>query len=301
MTTMLSLILAFMLSLGGSPAASVNPAGCPGDTGIQAPIDNNRTINHFSEDYNQKTASRANSKKTGKTPSIKELKTSSSIMFARFSIEKLRQASYFDHKSYRFNSVDPVITKDEALSNPQFWNLYAYCRNNPISFIDPTGALEHFTFILNNQDTSNLEGSGMSIPAFSGYGEHTNNPSSINVVNLGPIPTGKYYIVDRPKGLKEKILGAGRKENWFALFRADDKVDDQTDVYVDTNKFVKRKELRLHYGAASLGCLTVTDEKGYEKLREKLLSTKTGKIPGTIIKHYGTIEVKSPQIYLKEK
>ena len=57
MTTMLSLILAFMLSIGGSPAASVNPAGCPGDTGIQAPIDNNRTINHFSEDYNQKTAS----------------------------------------------------------------------------------------------------------------------------------------------------------------------------------------------------------------------------------------------------
>jgi hypothetical protein len=41
MTTMLSLILAFMLSIGGSPTASVNPAGCPGDTGIQAPIDNN--------------------------------------------------------------------------------------------------------------------------------------------------------------------------------------------------------------------------------------------------------------------
>ncbi|MGD2093015.1 MAG: hypothetical protein PVH61_43035, partial [Candidatus Aminicenantes bacterium] len=98
MTTMLSLILAFMLSIGGSPAASVNPAGCPGDTVIQAPIDNNCTINHFSGDYNQKTASRAKSKKTGKTPSIKDLETSSSIMFSRFSNEKLRQASYFDHK-----------------------------------------------------------------------------------------------------------------------------------------------------------------------------------------------------------
>jgi RHS repeat-associated protein len=48
-------------------------------------------------------------------------------------------ARYYDHKSYRFNSVDPVITKDEALSNPQLWNLYAYCSNNPITHLDPDG------------------------------------------------------------------------------------------------------------------------------------------------------------------
>jgi RHS repeat-associated protein len=48
-------------------------------------------------------------------------------------------ARYFDNKSYRFNSVDPVITRDEALINPQLWNLYAYCRNNPIRFVDPYG------------------------------------------------------------------------------------------------------------------------------------------------------------------
>ena len=48
-------------------------------------------------------------------------------------------ARYYDHKSYRFNSVDPVITREEALSNPQLWNLYAYCDNNPITFLDPDG------------------------------------------------------------------------------------------------------------------------------------------------------------------
>jgi RHS repeat-associated protein len=209
-------------------------------------------------------------------------------------------ARYFDNKSYRFNSVDPIINKDEALVNPQLWNLYAYCRNNPISFVDPTGALENFTFSLNNQNTSYLEGSGMSIPAFSGFGKHTNNPSSINVVGIGPLPTGKYYIVDRPKGLKEKIFGAGKKENWFALFRADDNIDDVTYVYVDTNKFVERDQIRLHFGEWSAGCLTIKDEKDYEKLREKLLSTETGNIPGTNIKHYGTVEVKSPHTNLKE-
>ena len=141
MTTMLSLILAFMLSIGGSPAAGVNPGGCPGDTGIQAPIDNNRTINHFSGDYNQKTASRAKSKKAGEAPSIKDLETVNSTRSSRFSIEKLRQVRYSDHKSYRFNSVDPVINKIEALYNPQAWNLYAYCNNNPITYYDPDGRL----------------------------------------------------------------------------------------------------------------------------------------------------------------
>lgn len=51
-------------------------------------------------------------------------------------------ARYFDHKSYRFNSVDPVRNREEALSNPQLWNLYAYCKNNPITYFDPDGRSE---------------------------------------------------------------------------------------------------------------------------------------------------------------
>jgi RHS repeat-associated protein len=48
-------------------------------------------------------------------------------------------ARYYDHKSFRFNSVDPIINKEEALYNPQLWNLYSYCRNNPITFLDANG------------------------------------------------------------------------------------------------------------------------------------------------------------------
>ncbi|MCP4217613.1 MAG: RHS repeat-associated core domain-containing protein [bacterium] len=48
-------------------------------------------------------------------------------------------ARYFDRHSRRFISVDPIINKKEALANPQLWNLYAYCRNNPVSYVDPDG------------------------------------------------------------------------------------------------------------------------------------------------------------------
>jgi len=48
-------------------------------------------------------------------------------------------ARYYDHLKYRFISVDPVINKDEALANPQLWNLYSYCRNNPVTCFDPDG------------------------------------------------------------------------------------------------------------------------------------------------------------------
>jgi hypothetical protein len=38
--------------------------------------------------------------------------------------------------------VDPVINRVAALYNPQLWNLYAYSRNNPITYYDPDGRSE---------------------------------------------------------------------------------------------------------------------------------------------------------------
>ena len=48
-------------------------------------------------------------------------------------------ARYFANFYYRFTSVDPIINRQDALGNPQLWNLYAFCRNNPITYWDPTG------------------------------------------------------------------------------------------------------------------------------------------------------------------
>jgi len=48
-------------------------------------------------------------------------------------------ARYYDRAQYRFLSVDPVIPVGAALPDPQLWNLYGYCRGNPINYLDPDG------------------------------------------------------------------------------------------------------------------------------------------------------------------
>lgn len=51
-------------------------------------------------------------------------------------------ARYYGNNYYRFLTVDPIMNKEEAMSNPQLWNLYSYCRNNPVTFLDPDGRWE---------------------------------------------------------------------------------------------------------------------------------------------------------------
>jgi RHS repeat-associated protein len=78
---------------------------------------------------------------------------------------------YYGHNQYRFVSVDPVISKDEALTNPQLWNLYDYCRNNPMTYFDPDG-LTDITITVNrlNENASRTLGT-MSVT------NNTNNTS----------------------------------------------------------------------------------------------------------------------------
>ncbi|MBL0155551.1 MAG: RHS repeat-associated core domain-containing protein, partial [Bryobacterales bacterium] len=49
------------------------------------------------------------------------------------------EARYLDGRQMRFTSADPVSLTGARVGDPQLLNLYAYARNNPFRFVDPTG------------------------------------------------------------------------------------------------------------------------------------------------------------------
>lgn len=61
-------------------------------------------------------------------------------------------ARYYDRAQYRFISADPILSGGAAISDPQSLNLYAYCRNNPIKYLDPDG----LTYIIFSRYDSKL-------------------------------------------------------------------------------------------------------------------------------------------------
>jgi len=96
-------------------------------------------------------------------------------------------ARHYDHLRYRFISVDPVINKDEALTNPQLWNLYNYCGNNPVSRMDPDGRL-----VIGNSDRMIFNLAMMSVtPTGGGIYNSLNNDSRIWAFNDGANPGGQ--------------------------------------------------------------------------------------------------------------
>jgi RHS repeat-associated protein len=46
---------------------------------------------------------------------------------------------YYNFNHGRFTSVDPIPITKERLLDPQAINLYVYTRNNPLTYVDPTG------------------------------------------------------------------------------------------------------------------------------------------------------------------
>lgn len=53
------------------------------------------------------------------------------------------QARYYSSAQGRFTSADPLFFQFMMAVDPQRFNLYAYARNNPLKFIDPTGERLH--------------------------------------------------------------------------------------------------------------------------------------------------------------
>ncbi|MGE9553594.1 DUF2778 domain-containing protein [Erwinia amylovora] len=157
-------------------------------------------------------------------------------------------------------------------------------------------------FVVNDASYAPLTFAGLgTFLAFSGNGKYRNHGGCESVPENGPIPTGKYWIVDRPSGGMYSRLRAAVKDeynrvfndaayrhsDWFALYRDDMSIDDGTWV-----RSVWRGNFRLHPGSLSLGCITLAHNGDYGKIRDALINAM--KIPVPCMKNmfaYGFIEV----------
>jgi hypothetical protein len=159
-------------------------------------------------------------------------------------------------------------------------------------------------FVVNNAPLSPLFIFGVgTFMAFSGDGIYRNRGGCTALKEKGPIPAGKYWIVDRPAGgirsqvqaqAKDAwntiILGApSNHSEWFALYRDDGKIDDHTWI-----NGVERGNFRLHPiggSGLSLGCITLQSRSQFQTLRQALLQTTTIPARHSGLHAYGWIEV----------
>jgi hypothetical protein len=141
------------------------------------------------------------------------------------------------------------------------------------------------TLILNGADyvPFNLYGVGVFR-----QGAYMNNAACGAIPNEGPIPPGKYWIVDRGSGGRLSRLIAKSQDfynrmyegaefdhdEWFALFKDDWTIDDHS--WIDG---VKRGLFRLHPGRVSNGCITLVHNSDYALIRNALMQTSLIQVP----------------------
>jgi hypothetical protein len=157
-------------------------------------------------------------------------------------------------------------------------------------------------FLINDAHYSPLMFPGVgTFLAFSGNGAYRNRGACGMIPKMGPVPAGKYWIVDRPEGGLRSQLNAGIKDiynhyangatfkhsDWFAVWRDDLNIDDYTWI-----EGVRRGNFRLHPGQASEGCITLPHDSDFAMLRNALLRTQKIAVPCMrSLKAYGMIEV----------
>lgn len=143
--------------------------------------------------------------------------------------------------------------------------------------------------LLNGADYApfNLYGVGVFM-AHSGKGAFRNHGACAGIEGDGPLPPGKYWIVDRGaggffSGIKANVQdewnkvrhgAAYRRDEWFALYKDDWSIDDGTWI-----NNVYRGLFRLHPGTISEGCITIAHNSDYGIIRNALMNTSLIQVP----------------------
>lgn len=155
------------------------------------------------------------------------------------------------------------------------------------------------TFLLDDKPTSTLYCSGYgSVTAYSGTGPGRDNPKATATRNIGPIPAGTYYLVDRRSGgllgwardwWSEYGFGTTDRTRWFALWNPN--TGDTTMI-----DGIQRGEFRLHPDGPmhlSEGCITVVSYFEFDRLQRYIRTRQPDlPVPGTTMRAYGTVEVR---------
>ncbi|GAA3585703.1 DUF2778 domain-containing protein [Gibbsiella greigii] len=150
-------------------------------------------------------------------------------------------------------------------------------------------------FVVNDEIFSPLTIYGVgTFMAFSGKEPYRNQSGCGYIRGRGPLPPGKYWVLDRPVGgvlsrvwaQTKDIITGGDHSEWFALYRDDGVIDDYTWV-----NGVKRGNFRLHPGTVSEGCITLPRHSDFYALRNALLRTSAVSVRNTGLSAYAVIEV----------
>ena len=163
----------------------------------------------------------------------------------------------------------------------------------------PGSNLVYCTYVLNGEPLSRLVCDGVAYDAFSGdvAGNYVNDKRYQHVPKLGPLPLGKYYILDRESGgwlgwLKQPIndlaVGTNRSE-WLSLYRDDGIIDDQTSI-----NNIQRGAFRIHPAGPrriSQSCVTLTSQAAFDELRRSIKNRSGEILQDRGIRYYGILEV----------
>lgn len=156
-------------------------------------------------------------------------------------------------------------------------------------------ALAKCEFRLNGKTMSQLNVKlshrNIRVPAFSGLSAAANNSRKMCLPDVGAIPKGNYYIVDRESGGR---LGwfydrLQNKSDWLALYAIDSKIDDE--VLCDG---IVRGQFRLHPAgvrATSRGCIVLPNMADYRLIRNELKSNGKFLVGDSDLTAYGVLTV----------
>jgi RHS repeat-associated protein len=129
-------------------------------------------------------------------------------------------ARYYDRNIYRFISVDPKINIANSVHDSQRLNLYAYCGNKPIVFVDLDGRDIKPTKIAGNGIVLIDPSFGAEINQWFRYCEYFGIQISINEAYRTKWTTARYRATDpekTAKGISLHELGLAIDINWSML------------------------------------------------------------------------------------